>query len=102
MPETCWTGCSLLFLMCISFQQLDAMSGIVLTDLMSTEPIADCRPCFRLTRRIIALAAHNWLFCSTVHDWGTPVASDPALTSRLALLPVLPRRIRPLTDLWSW
>src|ERR1041385_7621087 len=68
----------------------------------SDEHHADCWPCFWLTRWVIAPAAHGWLFCSMVHDWGTPVASDPALTLGLAWLPVLPRRIRPLADLWSW
>src|ERR1041385_1426455 len=38
VPETRWAGCSLLFSLCISFQQLNAMPGIVLADLTSTEP----------------------------------------------------------------
>ena len=96
VSETCWAGCSLLFLPCFSFQQLDAMPGIVLADLARSEPIADRWSCFRLTRLVIAPAVNNWLFRSPAHNRGIPISSDPALMPRLALLPVLARCIRSL------
>src|SRR4051812_44285863 len=54
VSEACLAGCSFLFLPLSSLQQLDAMPGIVLTDLARSKPVADCRSCLRLARLIIA------------------------------------------------
>src|SRR3954471_14833771 len=90
VSETRWVGCSLLLLPCFSFQQLNAVPCIVLADLTRAEPIADCRSCLRPTRLVVAPAVYSRLFRSSARSRGIPIAADPALMTRLTLLPVLP------------
>ena len=66
------------------------MPSIVLTDLARAESIADCRPCLRLLRSVVAPATDCWLFYSSVHHRGCLIAPDPALMPRWGrLLPAL-------------
>src|SRR4051812_13372412 len=70
------------------------MPSIILTDLASAKPVADCWPCLQLRRSIIPLVVNGWLFCSSAQNRGwCPIALDPAFKPRLGQLSVLARCI---------
>src|SRR3954468_23830451 len=98
VSETRRAGCSFPLLLLSSLQQVDAMPGIIVADLARSQPIADFWPDCRLPRPVIAPAADCRLFHSSARNRRAPIALDPALLLRLALLPVWARCIRMLAS----
>src|SRR4051812_39584868 len=97
VTETRRASLSLFIFLSFLLQELNAMPGVILTDLARDKSGADCWSWGRLLRHVIAPAVNSWLFNSSACRWGWPIAPDPTLMPRWGrLMSLLARCIRSL------